>query len=186
MANYTSYIIFWMILFVLLGAFWYVVDRRYGIKWYRRFYGWTHAEPLPADIQVGFIYNRRSRHKAVMATVLSTLQTLIALYSVESLNLLVELILWLVEIPMTMLGFALGPFAFKLWGRKDRMLDALDDFEAKHLTKSTGEPEDERAPQRETAATRPTESPTPDASKPTDVPAEPVDPKKMFDRYTKR
>ena len=129
MSMMTSYIVFWMIIFILLGAFWYVADRRFGVKWYRIWHGLTREKPLPENVDVGFVYNRRSRHKLIMATFLSSVQTAVALISVESLNLLVELVLWIVEVPMTMIGFAIGPWAFKLWRNKNEMLDTLDDLE---------------------------------------------------------
>ena len=142
MSGLTSYITFWMVLFVLLGAFWYVIDRRFGVKWYRFWYKLTNKEPLPDEVEVGFIFNRKSRHKALMATMLSTVQTVAALYSIETINLLVELILWIVEVPMTMLGFIIGPWAYKLWKGRDDVFDALDEINAKD-TRGKSLPEDE-------------------------------------------
>ncbi|MGJ8638460.1 MAG: hypothetical protein ACSHYA_03630 [Opitutaceae bacterium] len=184
MSSYTSYIIFWMVIFVLLGAFWYIVDRMHGVRWYRRWYRLTHSDPLPANIVVGFIYNRRSRHKVVMATVLSTVQTFIALTSVETLNLLVELVLWIVEIPMVMLGFAIGPLAFKLWKRKDEMLDAVDDFEQSHF----GESEDAKVSSAKKTATASDDvvKESPKQSEVKNDETDKPDPKKFFDRYTNR
>ena len=197
MSEYTSYILFWMVLFIILGSFWYILDRLHGVRWYRRWYALTHRDPLPQDVVVGFIYNRRSRHKVVMATVLSTVQTFIALTSVESLNLLVELILWIVEIPMVMIGFAIGPMAFKLWKRKDEMLDAVDDFEQSHFSGDSGE-----SPSKATRATKAATSvktatsatsaktaetgSTAAAETPASDDKTESDPKKLFDRYTKR
>ena len=201
MSNYTSYIIFWMVMFVILGAFWYVLDRRHGVKWYRFWFRMTHKDPLPDDVVVGFIYNRRSRHKVVMATILSTLQTFIALFSVDTLNLLVELILWIVEIPMTMVGFAIGPLVFKIWRRKDEMLDAVDDLEQKYLggdEERKPEPKVESKPEPEPPVEEKKEEvkPEPVEEKPKEEPApekkddddddEPPDPRAMFEKYTKR
>ena len=131
MSNLTSYIVFWMVMFVLLGTFWYIVDRRYGVKWYRRWHNLTNEKSLPDDVEVGFIFNRKSRHKALMAGILSTVQTVLALFSIESINLLVELILWIVEVPMTMLGFMIGPWGYKLWLGRGEVFDALDEINAK-------------------------------------------------------
>ena len=183
-------------MFVILGAFWYVIDRRRGVKWYRIWYRLTHKDPLPSDITVGFIYNRRSRHKVVMATLLSTVQTFIALLSVESLNLLVELILWIVEIPMMMVGFAIGPLVFKIWRRKDDMLDAVDDLEQKYLG---SESEAESAPEKEVTPEPPVKveekKPEPEKEKPKEDPTpeqknddddDEPDARAMFEKYTKR
>ncbi|MGJ8654168.1 MAG: hypothetical protein ACSHX8_12920 [Opitutaceae bacterium] len=179
MSNYTSYIIFWMVMFIILGAFWYVLDRLHGVRWYRYWYGLTHRDPLPQNVVVGFVYNRRSRHKVVMATIVSTVQTFVALTSLESINLLVELVLWIVEIPMVMVGFAIGPLVFKVWKRKDKMLDAIDDFEQSHLG---GREVDSSVKERDTAKDRVVEPPAQDEG----AVEEAADPKKLFDRYTKR
>ena len=104
MANITSYLIFWIVMFVILGAFWYVVDRRFGQGVYRFWYRLTHEKPLPENVRRGFVYNRRTRHKAFMATILSTIQSVLVLVNMENFNPLVELILWIVEVPVTLLG----------------------------------------------------------------------------------
>lgn len=162
-------------MFVLLGTFWYIVDRRFGVKWYRRWHNLTNKNPLPTDVEVGFIYNRKSRHKALMAGVLSTVQTVLALFSMESINLLVELILWIVEVPMTMLGFLIGPWGYKLWLGRGEMFDALDEINAK------SQPEDEKAEEPvEEKAPEPEPEPEPE---PKDDP-EDDDPRDMMSRYT--
>lgn len=173
MSGLTSYIVFWMVLFVLLGAFWYIIDRRFGVKWYRFWYKLTNKDPLPDDVEVGFIFNRKSRHKALMATGLSTIQTVAALYSIETINLLVELILWIVEVPMTMLGFLVGPWAYKLWKGRDDVFDALDEINAKDIK---GKPLPEEDP---TAVKSPEarEEAKPD-------PDDPEDPRDMMRKYT--
>ena len=151
MSGLTSYITFWMVLFVLLGAFWYIIDRRFGVKWYRFWYNLTNKVPLADDVEVGFIFNRKSRHKVLMATGLSTIQTVAALYSIESINLLVELILWIVEVPMTMFGFLIGPWAYKLWKGRGDVFDALDEINAKD-TKGKPLPEEDLTAKPETAS----------------------------------
>ena len=181
MSNYTSYIIFWMVVFVMLGAFWYIVDRLHGVRWYRRWYKLTHRDPLPQNVVVGFVYNRRSRHKVVMAAVVSTVQTFVALTSLESLNLLVELILWIVEIPMVMVGFAIGPLVFKVWKRKDTMLDAIDDFEQSHFSGT-----DSSEAVKPAAASEKPKAPVEPKPEAPVVEDPAVDAKKSFDRYTNR
>lgn len=193
MSAMTSYIVFWMIFFVLLGAFWYVIDRHYGVKWYRRWFRLTHKEPLPEDVVAGFVYNRRTRHKALMATVLSTIQTGIALVQMDNLNLLVELILWIVEVPMTLVGFGLGPWAYRLWRRKDAVFDKIDEWEGavKPDEDEANGPKAKRgraaieaelaAMQAETKETKPEAEP-----KEAEPPKKPDDPRDALRRYTDR
>lgn len=180
MANLTSYLVFWIVMFVVLGAFWYVVDRQYGQRLYRFWYGLTHEHPLPGSVQRGFVFNRKTRHKALMATLLSTAQSIVAVMTVAQPNLLVELILWIVEVPVTLLGFAIGPWVFSLWRRKDEVFDAIDEIESgekgigsvfSHSSKEA--PEKEKPPAAH------------DSSKIKDDDDD-VDPRDMIRRYTKR
>lgn len=185
MANITSYLVFWIVMFVILGAFWYVVDRRYGQRAYRAWYRLTHEKPLPEGVQRGFVFNRRTRHKALMATLLSTTQSVIAVASIAQPNLLVELILWIVEVPATLLGFAIGPWVYKIWARRGEVFDAIDDLESGEkslMDLARGKKEKE-----------PTSEPAPEPSEP--PPAAPekkgdgdddIDPREMIRRYTKR
>lgn len=186
MANLTSYLVFWIVIFLILGAFWYALDRRYGVKFYRSWYRLTHEKPLPEGIQRGFIFNRKTRHKALMATLLSTAQTVVAVMSIEQPNLLVELILWIVEVPVTMLGFALGPWVYKLWSRRDEMFDAIDEIEAgKRSVLDLSKPKSKRADPRK--ATTPTSPGDPDGTaKRTPDDEDENDPRDMIRRYTKR
>lgn len=165
-----------MVLFVLLGAFWYIMDRRFGVKWYRFWYKLTNKDPLPDDVEVGFIFNRKSRHKVIMATGLSTIQTVAALYSIETINLLVELILWIVEVPMTMLGFMIGPWAYKLWKGRHDVYDALDEINAKD---TKGKPLPESSPVTPTVSPKTEEESS--SEKDSD---EPEDPRDMMRKYT--
>lgn len=187
MAEYTSYLAFWMVMFVLLGAFWYIVDRKYGVRWYRLWYRLTHEHPLPPEIVCGFVYNRRARHRSFMATLLSTLQTVVVIWSAENPNLLIELILWIVEIPLTMVGFAVGPLGFKVWGRKEELFDTIDDLEQGKT--SFGDLMHKKEDGAEQAAEVKAEkeknvSSEPPVKQKDDPPDE--DPRDMLRRYTKR
>ena len=183
MSSLTSYITFWMIFFVLLGAFWYVIDRRFGVKWYRVWFNLTHKDPLPSDVEAGFIYNRKTRNKVMMATLLSTLQTVAALFSLETINLLVELILWIVEVPMTMVEFLIGPWAYRLWRGRNEMYDALDEINAKSEKTASAdvvsEPKKEVV-ESEEPAEKPEEKETTEPAKDDDS----DDPRDMMRRYT--
>ncbi|WP_309006970.1 hypothetical protein [Pelagicoccus sp. SDUM812005] len=179
----TSYLVFWIVMFLILGAFWYVVDRKYGQGVYRFWYRLTHEKPLPESVQRGFVYNRKTRHKALMATLLSTAQSIVAVMSVAEPNLLVELILWIVEVPVTLLGFAIGPWVFGIWRRKDEVFDAIDDLESgdKTIGDVFGKAEKAKA------------KPQPPAKKLTASPEkkdgdddDDIDPREMIRRYTKR
>jgi hypothetical protein len=191
MAEYTSYLAFWMVMFVLLGAFWYIVDRKYGVRWYRLWYRLTHEHPLPPEIVCGFVYNRRARHRSFMATLLSTVQTVVVIWSAGNPNLLIELILWIVEIPLTMVGFAVGPLAFKIWGRKEELFDTIDDLEQGKTSlgdlihKKDGESESVASQPAAAAPEQPNEKAPGKPSRPKDDPPD-DDPREMLRRYTKR
>lgn len=177
MANLTSYLVFWIVMFVILGAFWYVVDRQYGQRLYRFWYGLTHEHPLPDSVRRGFVFNRKTRHKALMATLLSTAQSIAAVMTVAQPNLLVELILWIVEVPVTLLGFAIGPWVFSVWRRKDEVFDAIDDIESGEKGIGSVFSHSKKEEPRK-------EKPAPSTPRKDDD--DDVDPRDMIRRYTKR
>lgn len=187
MSNHTSYLIFWMLIFVILGIFWYIIDRRYGVSIYRFWFKLSRKNPLPEEVVRGFVYKRKTRHKALMATVLSSAQSIIMLVAAAKPNLLVELILWIVEIPMTLIGFALGPWAYQIWNRKEKVFDTIDDLESgktsvTDLIRFSGE----RGASEEPAPLKPADT---EKEKPVTPPTgknKPEDPRDMIRRYTNR
>ena len=110
MFSLTSYVVFWVLVFLVLGIFWYGVDKKYGAKLRRWWINRGRKEKLPLEDDRGlFVYKRSTKRKFTVAAVVSTIQTLFVWFNTE-VNPLVEVILWAVEIPVTMIGFYLaGP-----------------------------------------------------------------------------
>lgn len=113
------------LLFFIVGTMIYILDRSMkGV--YRWWYDMTHRDPLEEDR--GFIFNRRTRTKFTVATIITTIQTGLAIWLTET-NLLTELILWPLSIPILVLGFYTGPFIFRIWDRRAPVMDKLDELE---------------------------------------------------------
>ena len=49
------------------------------------------------------------------------------------INPLAEFIMWIVEVPITLLGFICGPFAFRLWKDRDGLFDTIDRVKNKEI-----------------------------------------------------
>lgn len=131
-----QYVIFWSILFVSFGAVWYNFDRRFGIKWYRSWYNMTRKEKLTTEKQIGFIYNRSTHSKAAMAALVASAQSVMVVMYMD-VNLLASLIMWVVEIPLMMLGFYLGPFVYAMWRKKETLFTTMDKVESGELNIGT-------------------------------------------------
>ena len=129
MFTVTTYVIFWIIIFFFMGIKWAILDRYIGVKIYRFIYRMTHEHPLPASVERGFIYQQGTKRKLAMATILSTFQSVMALiYS--DVNPLVELIMWGLEVPITMMGFYSAPYVYRWWSKKDDLFEWFDDIES--------------------------------------------------------
>jgi hypothetical protein len=124
----TAYISFRIILGVLLGIATYSLDRRFGVRSYRWWYDMTHEQPLAEPMQHGFVFNKPTRVKAFVALVLSSIVSVISVYTAAS-NPLAELVLWVVTIPAMMIGFVIGPHFYKLWQKRDKVFDTVDKWE---------------------------------------------------------
>jgi hypothetical protein len=127
-----AYVASWLIFFLLLGAIWYVLDRRFGISLYRWYFNLTREEPLAADQERGFIYNRSAKSRFSTAVVLCLLQSILVVSAAE-VNPLVELLSFFFEVPVLMVGFYFGPSVYKLWRKKDAVLETVDRLESGEL-----------------------------------------------------
>jgi hypothetical protein len=122
-------VVFWTIIFTIGGAVWYNYDRRYGASLYRWWYNLTHKDKLPEDVSRGFIYKQSMKTKTTVATVVSSIQSLLLILSTE-VNLLEELFMWVFEVPITLFGFYLGPIAYSFWKAKDKWFETIDRVES--------------------------------------------------------
>ncbi len=122
------YTIFRVIVALVAGAIFYIIDRRGGTGLYRWWYGMTHEHPLPGHVHRGFVYNRNTRNRVVAATILSSLIAIPALMY-GGHNALLELGLWLLSIPVIVGAFMVGPRIAALWGKRDDVYNAVDKWE---------------------------------------------------------
>lgn len=124
----SAYITFRIILGILLGIASYSLDRRFGLGWYKWWYDMTHEHPQPATEERGFVYNKPTRVKAFAALVLSSIVSVVSVYTAAS-NPLAELVLWVVTMPAIVIGLLIGPHFYKIWQKRDKVFDTVDKWE---------------------------------------------------------
>ena len=188
-----SYVFSGLLAGILEGAVLYVVDSRVGVRAYRWWYGLTHRDPLPPDVHRGFVYNRQANARFTAATVVSLVQNGIA-FELGFMNPFTAMLTILLEVPVLMGGFYLGPFVQRLWQKKDPLLAVVDKLESGETTVRA---EMKRATESVTGSLRETLAPPPDEVAPPQVttsrgeplpppsPPEP-DPAEALRSYTKR
>jgi hypothetical protein len=179
MPAFTYYLVSMAVVFIVWGAIWYNLDRAYGVAIRRWWYNLTHEHPLPPGEGRGFIYERDTRTKFTWATILSTIQSaLVVIYS-GSVDLLMELPAWLIEVPLMVVGMYLGRPLGNLWGGRDRVFDKLDEWER--------ELGDDEQPKPD-AADKPKAAAEPRAAEPepTPEPEPELDPQELMERFTKK
>lgn len=127
------YVISWVLVFLLLGAVWYVIDRRLGVKVQRWFYNMTHKDPLPASEERGFIYRRKAKTRFAAATLLASIMGIATLLQGE-FNPFLEVMAFILVVPVIMTGFYFGPQVDRFWERKDDILDKVDKIESGEIS----------------------------------------------------
>ena len=123
--NYGGYAAQCLVLYVILGIAWYFFDSIYGVKLYRWFYNLSHKEPMPAEVVRGFMYGQSTKKQARVAFLISTGQSIYMIWG-QDVNLLVELILWLLEIPAMLIGVWLGGPIFGAYKKRDNLFETVD------------------------------------------------------------
>jgi hypothetical protein len=117
-----------LVLGVIEGAVLYVIDCKVGVRAYRWWYDLTHREPMPADVEQGFILNRKANARFTAATLVALAQNGAALgFGVDPFLAMLTIAL---EVPVLMAGFYLGPALRRLWQRKDPLLAVVDKIES--------------------------------------------------------
>lgn len=113
--------------YAALGIAWYLLDRRYGIHVYRWFYDLFNTDPMPTHIVRGFMYNQPTNRKVTIAFLFSTAQSLYMMWNAE-MNFLVELIMWVLEVPAMLIGFGAGSWVQRLLVRRSEIFNRFDEF----------------------------------------------------------
>ncbi|MBI2109442.1 MAG: hypothetical protein HYT93_04720 [Parcubacteria group bacterium] len=123
--NVWNYALTCIVLYMILGVAWYFLDRTYGIHVYRWLYDICHKEPIPPEVVRGFMYNQKTHRKATIAFLISTAQSIYMIWG-HDINLLAEIILWLVEVPAMLIGLALGNPFYRLFQRREEVFEVID------------------------------------------------------------
>jgi len=177
---------------VIEGALLYVIDARVGVRAYRWWYDLTHRDPLPSDVERGFLLNRKANARFTVATVVALVQNWIALEA-GWLDPFTAMLTLALEVPVLMGGFYLGPGLRRLWGRKDPLLDVVDQLESGETSIGA---EVKRATEKVAGALRRSDDPATSPVEPAAIappppesvspPAPEPDPVEAMRRFTKR
>ena len=112
----------------VLGIAIYLLDRKFGVKIYRFGYDLFHKNPMPGEVERGFLYNQSTNRGVTVAVFLSTVYSLYMVWELGfSMNFIAELIVWLL-MPLALVGgFWVGRWVYKLLLRRSVYLDNLDE-----------------------------------------------------------
>lgn len=131
MFTFSSYdIISWFLVYFIIGANLYVLDKRYGVYIYNKYKKLIspNMENYVDDYTKGFIYNRRTRVKILWSSNISFILSL-SVFLGGYTPLPVELVMFFIEIPFTFLGMMVGPFYAKILNVSSQTVDKLDVIE---------------------------------------------------------
>ncbi len=113
----------------MLCASLYCLDRHYpGV--YRFFYGLCHRDNLSDDVQRGFIYNQKVRHRGFVAGIIALTVLASSLFFGRG-DLLVDIILWPFEVFIGLVGFWIGSLMYKIYLKWGIIAPAIDRAEEK-------------------------------------------------------
>lgn len=111
---------------LLAGPALYILDRIFGVAFYRWQYDIRHKDPLSEDKIKGLVIYERSAHlRFWFAFFLSFCH--FVYYMVHGSGFALQLLMDAVAFLGIFFGFNIGPAAYKLWGRKDTYIQTLDD-----------------------------------------------------------
>ncbi len=125
-----DYVVSMLAFFWLVGIAGYFLDRKLGVHLYRWMYNLFHKQPMPPDIERGFLYKQPTNRKVAVAVLIDTIQSVYVLAFKPDVNYLAEVVLWLLE-PITMLfGFWMGAGIYRFLTRRRKIFQKIDDLGA--------------------------------------------------------
>jgi hypothetical protein len=128
--TYATY--FWSVLGFLLvvGAILYVLDRFAGTAIKRFFWALTHDKRtrMPDHLRTGFIFGQHIRTRAKVAAFIALGETALSI-TFGNVNPFLEIITSIIDIPVLLAGFYLGPILLRLLGVADAVLERVEDVE---------------------------------------------------------
>jgi len=118
----------------LFGIGFYLLDRRsWSLATYRFLYDFFHHDPMPLNITRGVLFNQSVRRKWAVAGLLSTLLFVHTVWEFKiGAHLLAEVIIWMLGIPMMLIGMWFGyQIQERLLPNKGKLFDAADEWTEK-------------------------------------------------------
>jgi hypothetical protein len=121
----------WLMFFFGAGIVMYIIDRAWLQGLYRWFYNMTHETPLPVETgRSVFVFGHKTARKVLWATIISTVQSAgLFFFTGFHSNPFVELVLWFLEIPAMVLGFAAGAVLYPYWLKRKGLYALADKFD---------------------------------------------------------
>lgn len=114
---------------LVLGVAIYLLDRKFGVSIYRFGYDLSHKNPMPKEVERGFLYQQSTNRGVSVAVFLSTVYSLFMVWELGfAMDFIAELIVWLLMPPALVGGFWLGRWVYKVLLRRSVYLDKVDEF----------------------------------------------------------
>ena len=120
------YILKWMVYYLFFGMAVHVVDRYFGVPFYRWWYSRSREVPIPGDVEMGFLYNRPFKRRRNWALVISAVQSGYTVYQGEALHWGAEFVVLVFEAAVFLVGFRLGDMAYRFIRRQEGLTERID------------------------------------------------------------
>ena len=123
------YVIKWMAYYFLLGMALHVVDRYFGVPFYRWYYNHGQKDPsdhMPPHVEMGLLYNRPFKRRRNWALIISALQSGYTVYQGEAFHAGAELIVLVFEAAFLLFGFRAGTWAYSFIRKQEGLTETMD------------------------------------------------------------
>lgn len=121
--SYKAYIICSLLVYLIAGMNYYIFDRSVV----SRIFSWTDrwvGDPNNPGPKRGLIYGRTIGTQAIWASIITIVSSVVLW--LNGSNLMIEVWTSLFDTTMVLLGFLLGPFAYKIWCGRNVAIGTVD------------------------------------------------------------
>jgi hypothetical protein len=119
----------WLTYYFVFGMALHVVDRYFGVPFYRWYYNRGQKDPadrMPITREIGFMYGRSFTRRRIWAVTISIVHSVYMLYEGHAVNLGAEFIILVFEAVVLLVGFRAGAWAYSFIRKQEGFAETVD------------------------------------------------------------
>lgn len=126
MVEFAAYLAKWLFYYFMFGMALHVLDRYFGVPFYRWWYNRSRETPMPPNEETGLLYKRPFSWRHNGALIISAIQSTYTIWTGGAIDPFVEIIVLVFEAEILLVGFWAGRWVYAVIKRQKQIAETVD------------------------------------------------------------